>query len=179
MKTTLIDKAKKIRLLIADVDGVLTNGSLFYGSQGSEIKEFSVHDGLGMKLLEKSGVHLAIITAKQSQTVAIRMQDLNIKHVYQGQSNKLLAYEELKQKLNLNDAEIAYIGDDLPDLPLLRRVGLSVSVPNAPKVMHEHVAWVTQAAGGQGAVRELCEFIMKAKGTYDAMIASYLEGNDS
>lgn len=174
MNTTFIDKAKKIRLLIADVDGVLTNGALCYGAQGLEVKEFNVHDGLGMKLLEKSGVHLAIITAKQSQAVAIRMQDLHIKHVYQGQSDKLIPYQELKQKLELDDSEIAYIGDDLPDLPLLLRVGLPVSVPNAPKFIHEHVAHITTAAGGQGAVRELCEMIMKAQGTYDAMIASYL-----
>lgn len=175
MNTTFIDKAKKIRLLITDVDGVLTNGSLIYSNQGSEIKEFSVHDGLGMKLLEKSGVELAIITAKESQAVTLRMQDLKIKHVYQGQSNKLAAYEELKQKLNLTDAEIAYIGDDLPDLPLLLRVGLPVSVPNAPKIMHEHAVFVTELAGGQGAVRELCELIMKTQGTYDSIMASYLE----
>lgn len=175
MNTTFIEKAKKVRLLIADVDGVLTSGSLVYNNHGSEIKEFSVHDGLGMKLLKASGVHLAIITAKKSQAVTIRMQDLNIQHVYQGQSSKLAAYEDLKQKLNLQDEEIAYIGDDLPDLPLLLRVGLPVSVPNAPRIIHEHVAFVTELAGGQGAVRELCELIMKAQDTYDSIIASYLE----
>lgn len=171
----LDNKAKKIRLLIADVDGVLTSGALFYGNQGSEMKDFNVHDGLGMKLLQKSGVHIAIITAKQSQIVTLRMQDLEIKHVYQGQSNKLIAYQELKQTLGLDDSEIAYIGDDLPDLPLLLRVGLPVSVPNAPKIMHEHVAFITETAGGKGAVRELCEMIMKAQGTYDALIDSYLQ----
>jgi len=176
IETSLLDKAKKIRLLISDVDGVLTSGVLYYNAHGSEIKDFNVHDGLGMKLLQKSGVHLAIITAKQSEAVTIRMHDLNIKHVYQGQSNKLIAYEELKHLLNVNDAEIAYIADDLPDLPLLRRVGLPVSVPNAPHIIREHAAWVTDAAGGKGAVRELCDFIMKAQGTYDSLIDAYLRG---
>jgi len=175
MKTSLIDKAKKIRLLISDVDGILTSGILFYGPNGHEVKDFSVYDGLGMKLLQKSGVHLAIITAKQSQAVSSRMRDLQIEHVYQAQSDKLIAYHDLKQKLKLDDSEIAFIADDLPDLPLLRRVGLPVSVPNAPKIIHEHVAFVTDASGGKGAVRELCEIIMKAQDTYDAMIDSYLQ----
>jgi 3-deoxy-D-manno-octulosonate 8-phosphate phosphatase (KDO 8-P phosphatase) len=175
MKTSLVDKAKKIRLLISDVDGILTSGVLFYGINGSEMKDFSVYDGLGMKLLQKSGVHLAIITAKKSQAVALRMQDLNIEHVYQAQSDKLIAYDDLKQKLKLEDSEIAYIADDLPDLPLLRRVGLPVSVPNAPKIIHEQVAFITEAKGGEGAVRELCEIIMKAQGTYASMIDDYLQ----
>lgn len=175
MTITLNDKAKKIRLLIADVDGVLTSGVLFYGPEGSEVKDFNVHDGLGMKLLQKSGVQLAIITAKQSKAVALRMQDLNVEHVYQAQSDKLIAYQDLKQKLGLDDSEIAYIADDLPDLPLLCRVGLPVSVPNAPKIIHQHVAMITDAPGGKGAMRELCEFIMKAQGTYDSMMDSFLQ----
>jgi len=175
METTLSDKAKKIRLLICDVDGVLTSGALFYGPTGSEIKDFNVHDGLGMKLLQKSGVHVAIITAKKSDAVTLRMQDLGIEHVYQAQSDKWLAYTDLKQKLGVNDMDIAYIGDDLPDLPLLARVGLPVSVPNAPKVIHEHVAFVTETPGGKGAVRELCEFIMKAQGTWHSSVNDYLQ----
>lgn len=175
MQTSLADKAKKIRLLICDVDGVLTSGTLFYSPNGSEIKDFNVHDGLGLKLLQKSGVHLAIITAKKSQAVTLRMQDLNIAHVYQAQSNKLMAYADLKQKLGLDDSEIAYIGDDLPDLPLLLRVGLPVSVPNAPTIIHEHVAFITNSPGGQGAVRELCEIILKAQGAWQSAIDDYLQ----
>lgn len=174
MQTTLMEKAKKIRLLICDVDGVLTTGALFYGPHGSEIKDFNVHDGLGMKLLQKSGVHVAIITAKKSEAVTLRMQDLGIEHVYQAQSDKWLAYTDLKQKLGVNDADIACIGDDLPDLPLLRQVGLPVSVPNAPKIIHEYVALVTETPGGKGAVRELCEMIMKAQGTWHSSIETYL-----
>ena len=175
MKTTLVEKAKNVRLVISDVDGVLTSGTLFYGPSGSEMKDFNVHDGIGMRILRESGVQLAIITAKTSHAVEQRMRDLNIEHVYQGQSDKLVAYEELKQKLNVTDAEIAYIADDLPDLPLLLRVGLPVSVPNAPKIVHEHVALVTRAHGGKGAMRELCEIIMKAQGTYHAAIEAYLQ----
>ncbi len=169
------EKAKNIRLLISDVDGVLTTGVLFYGANGAEIKDFHVQDGLGIKMLQQTGVNVAIITAKESHAVTQRMQDLKVKHVYQGQSDKVLAYQELKQKLNLTDEEIAYIGDDLPDLPLLRRVGFAVTVPNAPHIIQKHVAWMTQNAGGKGAMRELCEFIMQAQGTYQTVIDSYLQ----
>ncbi len=171
----LSKSAKRVRLLIADVDGVLTTGSLLYDPNGTEIKIFNVQDGMGIKMLQQTGVHVAIITARKSAAVEKRMQDLKIEHVYQGQADKLQAYEELKQKLQITDAEIAYIGDDLPDLPLLRRVGFSVTVPNAPKVIQENTAWMTQASGGNGAVRELCEFIMHAQGTYQTVIDSYLQ----
>ncbi len=172
---TLNEKAKKIRLLISDVDGVLTTGALFYGANGAELKDFHVQDGMGIKLLQQSGVNFAIITAKQSDAVAQRMRDLKVEHVYQGQSDKVLAYEELKQKLNLTDEEIAYIGDDLPDLPLLRRVGFAVTVPNAPRIIQDHVIWTTKLEGGKGAMRELCEFILEAQGTYQTVIDSYLQ----
>src|SRR5258708_6043656 len=131
----IIEKAKKIRLVIFDVDGVLTTGQLFYGPNGHDYKEFHVHDGQGIKFLQQSGVNVAIITVKHSAIVTQRMQDLEIDHVYQGYANKLPAYEDLKQKLNLDDQEIAYVGDDLPDLPVISRVGLGVTVSNAPNIM--------------------------------------------
>ena len=171
----LIEKAKSIRLVIFDVDGILTSGNLFYGQNGSEIKAFHVHDGIGMKLLQQTGVHVAIITARHSDMVTKRMEDLGVSHVYQGQCDKLPAYDDLKQKLNLTDLQIAYIGDDLPDLPILRRVGLSVTVPNAPLAVQENVSWVLKKEGGQGAARELCEFIMQAQGTYQTLVAAYLD----
>jgi 3-deoxy-D-manno-octulosonate 8-phosphate phosphatase (KDO 8-P phosphatase) len=174
MKTTA-EKARPIRLVISDVDGVLTTGALFYQADGTELKVFNVQDGLGIKMLQQTGVNVAIITARTSEAVAQRMRDLKVEHVYQGQANKLPAYEELKQKLHLTDQEIAYIGDDLPDLPLLRRVGFSVTVPNAPQIIQEHAAWITCAEGGKGAVRELCELIMQAQGTYQPVIDSYLQ----
>ena len=170
----LIDKAKKIKLAIFDVDGVLTNGSLFYSKEGSELKEFHVHDGVGIKLLQQAGIQVGIITACQSATVAKRMSDLGVVHVYQGQQNKLEAYEDLKKKLNLPDENILYVGDDFPDLPLLSRVGMGITVANAPKIMKQYVTWVTQANGGQGAVREICDFILEAQDLYQTAIRPYL-----
>lgn len=173
---TLADKAKKIRLALFDVDGVLTNGVLLYGPNGTEIKHFHVHDGQGMKLLQKAGIEIGIITLRQSDTVTKRMQDLGVQHVYQGQSNKIDAYEDIKRKLQIPDDEIAYVGDDLPDLPLIARVGLGITVPNAPRIMHDYAAWVTHAHGGHGAVREVCDFILEAQGHYPALIESFLKG---
>lgn len=171
----LIEKASTIRLVILDVDGVLTTGALWYGAQGEELKGFHVHDGLGIKLLQKTGIEVAIITARQSEIVLHRMRDLNVTHIYQGYNDKLPAYEDIKQKLQIADNQIAYIGDDLTDLPLLRRVGLAVTVPNAPKIIQEHVHWVTKAKGGKGAVRELCEFILQAQGSYQPILDTYLQ----
>ena len=168
------EKAKKIRLVIFDVDGVLTSGELNYTANGIECKEFHVHDGQGMKLLMQTGVQIGIITTCKSETIKRRMQDLNILHVYQGQVEKLSAYEDLKEKLNLSDDQIAYLGDDLPDLPILRRVGLPATVSNAPYIMQQHTALTTDAKGGQGAARELCDLIMQAQGTYESVIHAYL-----
>jgi 3-deoxy-D-manno-octulosonate 8-phosphate phosphatase (KDO 8-P phosphatase) len=169
----LIEKAKKIRLAIFDVDGVLTSGKLFYGPSGHELKTFHVHDGQGLKFLQKTGVEIAIITAKKSEIITQRMSDLEIKFVYQGNGDKLPAYEDLKQKLKLNDDEISYVGDDLPDLPVICRVGLGITVPNAPKIMHDYAHWVTTAKGGKGAVREVCDFIMQSQGTYQTILDGY------
>jgi len=172
---SLIEKAKHIRLVIFDVDGVLSTGALTYGPNGTETKTFHVHDGVGMKLLTKSGIAIGIITGRKSDIVTQRMQELDIEHVYQGYSDKIPAYEDLKQKLQLDDHQIAYVGDDLPDLPLLRRVGLGITVPNAPKIMHKHAAWTTTMKGGKGAAREVCEFIMTAQGSFNAALQAFLE----
>lgn len=171
----IIEKAKPIRLAIFDIDGVFTTGKLFYGANGIEYKEFHVHDGQGIKFLQRSGVEIGIITARESDIVTKRMLDLDVKYVYQGNLDKLPAYEDLKQKLSLNDNQIAYLGDDLPDLPLIQRVGLGITVPNAPQIMKKYANWVTQATGGQGAVREVCELIMQSQGTYETIIESFLK----
>lgn len=171
---SLISKAKPIKLAIFDVDGVLTAGDLSYGIDGIERKNFHVHDGQGMKLLQKSGIEIAIITTCKSDIVKRRMQDLGIQHVYQGQVDKLPAYEDLKQKLQLSNHEISYMGDDLPDLPMLCRVGFAITVANAPAIIQDNVHFITKATGGHGAVREACDFIMQAQGTYQALIDSYL-----
>lgn len=171
----IIAKAKQIRLAIFDVDGVMTDGRLFYSHNGIEYKAFHVHDGQGLKYLQKSGVEVAIITACTSQLVAKRMQDLGIKHIYQGTLEKLPAFEDLKNKLNLTDEQIAYTGDDLPDLPIIHRVGLGIFVSNAPKILHSYASYVTKAKGGKGAVREVCEIIMAAQGTFQTLINSHLQ----
>lgn len=174
MQAAVTEKAKRIRLLILDVDGVLTTGIIYYGSEGFEMKGFHLHDGLGIKLLQKSGIAVAIISGKNSEPVARRLRDLQIQHIYLGLEDKLPAYEELKQKLQLNDEQIAYMGDDLPDLPLLRRAGFAITVPQAAGVIREHVDLVTTAKAGKGAVREVCELILNAQDQYQNMIQSYL-----
>jgi 3-deoxy-D-manno-octulosonate 8-phosphate phosphatase (KDO 8-P phosphatase) len=171
----IFEKAKPIRLAVFDVDGVLTAGTMHYSSNGIESKHFHVHDGQGLKLLQKSGVAIGIITTCKSDIIKRRMQDLGIEHVYQGQIDKLPAYEDLKQKLHLTDQQIAYVGDDFPDLPILSRVGLAITVSNAPKIMQEYTHWVTKKKGGNGAVREVCELIMQAQGTYQTILDSYLQ----
>jgi 3-deoxy-D-manno-octulosonate 8-phosphate phosphatase (KDO 8-P phosphatase) len=170
----LIKKAKNIRLVIFDVDGVLTDGSLIYGPHGNELKAFHVSDGMGIRMLQKSHIEIGIITARRSEAVTQRMQDLEIQHVYQHCADKVPAYEQIKQQLQLNDSQIAYMGDDLPDLPLLRRAGLAITVPNASQIIQQHAHWVTKAKGGKGAVREACDFILKAQENYDRIIQHYL-----
>lgn len=168
------EKAKAIRLLILDVDGVLTTGAIYYGSDGREMKGFHIHDGLGIKLIQKTGVIVAVISGKDSESVSRRIKDLNIRYSYLGQDNKLPAYEDLKHQLQIKDHEIAYMGDDLPDLPLLRRSGLAITVPQAPEIIKQHVDLITKIKAGKGAVREACEFIMEAQDHYKSVIQSYL-----
>jgi len=169
----MIEHAKKVRVLALDVDGVLTTGALYYGSDGFEMRGFHIHDGMGIKLLQKANIQVAIISSKQSEAVEKRIQELGILHVYLGHENKLPAYENLKEKLNLNDEEIAYMGDDLPDLPLLRRAGFSITVKNAPEIIKQRVDYVTQKKPGKGAVREVCELILEAKGELQSLLESY------
>lgn len=172
---TIEEKAKKIRLLILDVDGVLTNGVIYYGMENALLKGFHIHDGLGIKLAQKFGIQVAIISAKNSKAVRDRCLELGIQHVFVGQENKLPAYETLKTTLNLNDQEIAYVGDDLPDLRVLARVGLAISVANAPQVIKDQVDMVTINKGGKGAVREVCDFLLTMQGHFESMIQSYLD----
>ncbi|OGT37523.1 MAG: hypothetical protein A3F11_02585 [Gammaproteobacteria bacterium RIFCSPHIGHO2_12_FULL_37_14] len=167
------DKAKLIQLLILDVDGILTNGELYYDRDGEQLKCFHVHDGLGIQLLQKCGVKIAVISSKKSAAVSHRLNHLDIQHVYLGQDNKLTAYAELKQQLQLDDNHIACMGDDLPDLPLLRRAGFAITVPQAPEIIRDHVDMITTREAGKGAVREACEFIMIAKELYQNVLKPY------
>jgi len=170
----ILEQARQIRLVIFDVDGVLTDGSLYIGDDGQEYKAFHCRDGHGMKMLQHSGVAVAIITGRTSEVVRIRMESLGVEHVYQGQRDKLHAYEDLKELLSLGDEQIAYVGDDVPDLPIMHRVGLSVAVADAHTLARHHSHWQTRSPGGRGAAREVCELIMQAQGTLDEMTASCL-----
>ena len=167
-------KAALIKLVIFDVDGVLTDGSLYFGPDAREYKVFHSRDGHGMKMLRQSGVEIGIITARSSEAVAHRMENLGIEHVYQGQQEKLPAYESLKAKLGLSADEIAYVGDDVIDLPIMTRVGFAVAVADAHEDVVKRAHWQTSIPGGCGAVREICELIMKAQGSYDDALAVYL-----
>ncbi|MGD8570295.1 MAG: 3-deoxy-manno-octulosonate-8-phosphatase KdsC [Gammaproteobacteria bacterium] len=170
----VLELAKPIKLVIFDVDGVLTDGSLFYGDDGQEYKAFHSRDGHGMKMLRDSGVDVAIITGRTSEVVKHRMKNLNVHHVYQGRLEKLPAYEELIAKLELKPEQVAYVGDDVVDLPIMTRVGLAITVPGAHELARQHAHWITNQPAGAGAGRDVCEMIMKAQGTYETIIAKYL-----
>lgn len=171
---TIQTRAAKIRLLICDVDGVMTNGHLYMGNNGEELKAFHIHDGLGLKLLLKVGIEVAVITAKQTHIVENRMKALGIKYLYQGQENKVSAYQDLKTKLNLDDDEIAYIGDDLPDIAVMRKVGFAIAVANAVTLVKENAHHITILKGGKGAVREVCELILNAQNLDKKAYEDYL-----
>jgi len=167
-------RAKKIKLVIFDVDGVLTDGSLYYGHDGREYKVFHSRDGHGMKMLRQGGVEIGIITARNSQAVVHRMANLGIEHVYQGASEKLPAYEELRAKLNLRPEEVAYVGDDVIDLPVMTKVGLAIAVADAHPDVVQRSHWQTNALGGRGAARDACELILRQQGKWDALLQRYL-----
>lgn len=173
MNPAVLDAAKRVKLLILDVDGVLTNGELFFFDSG-EYKAFHSRDGLGIALLVREGIELAIISGNRSDAVERRFKKFGITHVYQGVEDKNIVYQTIKTELNLNDAEVAYMGDDLIDLPVMSRVGLPTAVADADVLVKQHAHWVSDYNGGQGAVRELCELILHAKGRLDAVRQGFL-----
>jgi 3-deoxy-D-manno-octulosonate 8-phosphate phosphatase (KDO 8-P phosphatase) len=174
MNKRLIARAHRIRLAIFDVDGVLTDGTLYVSERGEEMKAFNILDGLGLKMLSAGGVVTALLSGRKSKTVALRAKEIGISHLLQGVDDKLDAYHRLLHKLNRAEEETSYMGDDLPDLPVLRRCGLAFSVPNAPEIVRSHVHYVTAAPGGKGAAREACEFLMRARGTLENQMRIYL-----
>ncbi|MFN7097127.1 MAG: KdsC family phosphatase [Gammaproteobacteria bacterium] len=174
MSVDIITKAKQIKLLILDVDGVMTDGRIIVTDKGEEVKSFYVQDGLGIQLLQETGLHVAVITGRNSPSVTARIKNLKIPHLYQGQINKIQAYEELLQTLQLQPAQTAHIGDDLPDIALFKRVGLAIAVPNAVQLAKEHAHWITTAAGGNGAIREACDFILKAQDLWSLIEKRFL-----
>jgi len=167
-------RAAGIRLAIFDVDGVLTDGRLFFMPDGTEFKSFNTLDGHGIKMLMASGVEVAIISGRKSPLVEKRAANLGIRHLIQGREDKLNALAELREHLPFELDQIAFLGDDLPDLPVMRRVGLGVAVATADSFVREHAHGVTAAAGGAGAAREFCELIMRAQGTLDRAREAYL-----
>lgn len=169
-----IERAKRLKLIIFDVDGVLTDGGLRYGAQGELIKTFNVLDGHGIKMLQHSGVRTAIISARDSSIVARRAADLSISILRQGVHDKKLAYEETIAELKLRYEECAFMGDDVIDLPVMTRVGFAISVPNGHPEVRRRAHYVSEARGGNGAVREVCDFILQAQGNYESALAPYL-----
>jgi 3-deoxy-D-manno-octulosonate 8-phosphate phosphatase (KDO 8-P phosphatase) len=170
----VLSRAASVRLLVLDVDGVLTDGGLFYGPDGESLKRFNVLDGHGIKLLQEAGVAVAIISARKSPIVSRRATDLGITHLFQGVHDKLSAFNALLAQTGLPAEQCGFIGDDVIDLPVLLRAGFAVSVAHGHPDVRARVHYVTQAGGGQGAVRELCDLILHAQGKYEAALAPYL-----
>lgn len=162
--SSIMEAARKIKLLIMDVDGVLTDGRIFMRDNGEEIKSFHTLDGHGLKLLHQYGIETAIMTGRDAPSVAIRARQLNIQYYFKGISDKKSCYQSLLQQAQLTEDQCAYIGDDIVDLPVMVRCGLPVAVPAAHAEVIRHAAYVTQAQGGAGAVRELCDLILDAQG---------------
>lgn len=167
-------RAAQVKLMIFDVDGVLTDGGLHFGADGEVIKRFNVLDGLGIKLLQQAGVATAIISARQSPIVLRRASDLGIAHVQQGVHDKGAAFAQLLLQTGLGAADCGFVGDDVIDLPVLLQVGFAASVPNGHPEVTSRVHYVSRAAGGHGGAREICDFVLRAQGRYATAIAPYL-----
>jgi 3-deoxy-D-manno-octulosonate 8-phosphate phosphatase (KDO 8-P phosphatase) len=163
MDAALRERAAMIRMLILDVDGVLTDGKLYFDHAGNELKAFNTRDGMGMKALQRSGIEVAVITGRKSGAVEHRMNQLGIKHVYQGREDKLNAFLNLLELTGLDAQQVCFAGDDWIDLPVLLRVGLAVSVADAEERVKQQVHWITKRGGGDGAVREICNLILDAQ----------------
>lgn len=163
MDAALKERASNIRMLVLDVDGVLTDGKLYFDHTGNELKAFNTRDGMGIKALQRCGIEVAVITGRKSGAVAHRMAQLEIKHVYQGRDDKLNAFLHLLDITGFDARQVCYAGDDWIDLPVLMRVGLAVSVADAETHVKEHAHWITKRNGGDGAVREICNLILAAQ----------------
>jgi len=169
-----LGKAKEIRILLLDVDGVLTDGSLIYSHEGQESKVFNTQDGFGLRLLGEAGLELGVITARSSEAVARRCANLKMRYVYQGVESKLSAFQEILKQSGCKPFEVAYMGDDWLDLVLLTRVGFSVAPANAVVEVRQAAHYTTEHSGGKGAVRELCNLILEAKGCHQELLQRYM-----
>lgn len=175
LKEKILARAARVRLVIFDVDGVLTDGTLYLGDDGQEYKAFCAIDGMGMHLLLSTGVQIGIITGNISQVVMHRMHKLGVQHVFQGQIDKVPAFQQLCARLELVPEQVAYVGDDINDVPVMAKVGLAIAVANAQPLVVNYAHWQTHAAGGHGAAREVCELIMQAQGTLAQQFGRFLE----
>jgi 3-deoxy-D-manno-octulosonate 8-phosphate phosphatase (KDO 8-P phosphatase) len=169
----VLSKLKRIKLLLLDVDGVLTDGKIIYNDNGEETKVFNVKDGLGMRLLMEAGIHLGIITGRRSNALYSRCKDLGINLIYDGVGNKIDVLDALLDQTGVSAEEVAFIGDDLPDLALMKTIGFSIAVGDAHKMILDNADMVTSANGGHGAVREVCETILKAKGLWENILERF------
>lgn len=169
----LLARAKAVKLLLFDVDGVLTDGSLFLDNHGEEYKAFNSRDGHGLKMLQRNGVAIGIITGRNSQIVAHRMQELGIQHVRQGCADKFPVYEQMIAELKLKPEQVGFVGDDVVDLPIMLRVGFAVCPQDGHFLVQRHAHWVTPSGGGRGAGRDVCELMMLAQGTFGAEMRRY------
>ena len=175
MPIKLDERCRKIELMLSDVDGVLTDGSLVFDNQGIETKAFHIRDGLGIRLWQRAGFRFGVLTARTSQIVRMRAAELDIEIVRQGFENKLPAAQQIIEQCGLQPDQACFVGDDLTDLPVMRRVGLGVAVADAAAEVRAHAHWVTSTNGGRGAVREVIEMVLKAKNRWDDLIRKYLE----
>jgi 3-deoxy-D-manno-octulosonate 8-phosphate phosphatase (KDO 8-P phosphatase) len=170
-----LKRAEALKLMIFDVDGVMTDGTLYYSERGEELKAFNIQDGHGIKMLQQHGVGVALITARSSRAVELRAANLGIAHLYQGAQDKRAAYAALLAQLSLDATQSGYMGDDLLDLPLLTRCGFAATVPAAPDAVKTRAHYVTRAQGGRGAVREVCELVLRAQGKLERAISAHLQ----
>ncbi len=170
-----IRKAERVELLIIDVDGVMTDGRIILDNEGNELKAFHVRDGHGIKMLQRAGIDVAIITGRESEVVKRRAAELGIEQVYQGSKVKIEAYESILKGKGLSDEQVAYIGDDIVDIPVMRRAGLSAAVSDAADYVKEAAMFVTESAGGRGAVREVTDLILRAGGHWDEVTKRYYD----
>ncbi|MCK5825635.1 MAG: HAD-IIIA family hydrolase [Desulfuromusa sp.] len=165
----------KIKLLLLDVDGVLTDGRIIYDSQGNELKAFDVKDGHGLKMVQRAGIRVGIVTGRNSIVVSRRAQELGIEILYQGALRKLEPYLEILSEQNLLDEQVAYVGDDIIDLPILQRVGFSATVADAIPDLFPYVDYIATRPGGGGAVREICDLLLRASGQWDEITKRYFD----
>jgi 3-deoxy-D-manno-octulosonate 8-phosphate phosphatase (KDO 8-P phosphatase) len=167
-------RAARLRLMAFDVDGVLTDGTLYYADDGAELKAFHTLDGLGLKLLQGAGLELALISGRRSRAVEARAANLGVTRLFQGIEDKLAVFDSVRAELGLDAHACGFMGDDLPDLPVLTRCGFAATVPEAPESVRARVHYVCRSPGGRGAAREVCDLILRAQGAFDAALARYL-----